>query len=226
MRRASWRVFLGVHSHDALVRWTVGRRVRVDSRSVQRAMTDFMHECESILMDNVEMIEEQRVLQKALRAAESRKRRLRQVRPHSRLRAFAPAVAPLRAESRGFWPFARPTPPFAFHSEGFDPASVPGACLPTQELLDVQRARMQMATKLQAAKAEYRLQEQHRKDADAAHSLLCDIDAWNASSKQPAKKQQAVSHQSVCASLDACVHSHAHLQAANDQIERFLNSLE
>ena len=118
MRRASWRVFLGVHSHDALVRWTVGRRVRVDSRSVQRAMTDFMHECESILMDNVEMIEEQRVLQKALRAAESRKRRLRQVRPHSRLRAFAPAVAPQRAESRGFWPFARPTPPLLSTARG------------------------------------------------------------------------------------------------------------
>ena len=54
-------------------------RLRVDSRSVQRSMTDFMHECESILMDSVEMIEEQRVLQKALRAAESRKRKLRKV---------------------------------------------------------------------------------------------------------------------------------------------------
>ncbi len=52
-------------------------RLEVDSRGVRRALTEFLQEMETSVMEAVEMVEEQRVLQAAVRVGAARLRRSR-----------------------------------------------------------------------------------------------------------------------------------------------------
>jgi hypothetical protein len=160
----------------------------VDSRTTRRAMTDFVREVESIVMDTVEMLVEQRILDKGVRGAEAKKRRLR------------------------------------------------------KELLEVQQERLDVTARLQAARAEFTMDETSRNDAEEAHALLCEIDNCNAAAAsgggggRGGKKTSATGKaaggskvERAAAQLpglwnriEACLRAGPHLRRANDLLEVYL----
>ena len=149
----------------------------VDSKTARRALTDFVKEVESIIMDSVEMLDEGRVLVKALRGAEAKKRRLR------------------------------------------------------KELLEVQQQRLDVTARLKEAEAEFSKDEATRKDAEEAHTLLCDIDTCNAAAgatgNQKAPKLSTAAKASaelpgLWATVEACLRAGPHLKRANDLLEAYI----
>lgn len=154
----------------------------VDSRTARRALTDFVKEVESIVMDSVEMLDESRVLIKALRSAEAKKRRLR------------------------------------------------------KELLEVQQQRLEVTTRLKEAESEFGNAEANRKDAEEAHTLLCDIDTCNAAAGGVAGKKKAAKLSvaararaelpGLWATIEACLCAGPHLKRANDLLEAYVEKFK
>ena len=62
---------------DALERTTREYQTSIASKAVRRLAVDLFRECESSAMESIELVEEQRVLQQALRKTQSQKRKLR-----------------------------------------------------------------------------------------------------------------------------------------------------